>query len=330
MQLAPLETMETGQMDPSDRRQYPRQKVDALSLAVLGNENGGLILDLSEGGLSIQAIAPILPRTTSPLRFDLPDSVIRINSNVEIAWVNSSRVAGLRFTDLPEDAKQQIREWLQSHGKVSSIFESGLDSIPVYSDILPASGASPQTHSLQWFIAQSRNTAAETPEKTIRFVPDFITAPAIEVQELVWLEALPTVQPVEETEYSGTQTIRLIEEKISPYEATLREFPETVVNMHVPNELEEVRSAPEFAVRQSQAQPQVLNQSYDSTRFLQPTSAAMRRRMLYEQELQSRRVGLWLWEMGVSPADSVRIPNLSGQQDPLKTIRISALEPQQK
>src|SRR5438270_5653181 len=106
----------TAELSPEDRRQYPRKRMlPALSLVDLGDDNGGLILDLSEGGLAVQAIGPLAPNTIVPLSFHLPDVPTRIDARAEISWVTESKMAGIRFLDTPAASQEYIRQWLSSN-----------------------------------------------------------------------------------------------------------------------------------------------------------------------------------------------------------------------
>src|SRR5436305_11541429 len=86
----------------SERRINPRKNVDGLSLVDLGTENGGLILDLSEGGMALQAVLPIRTNAALAVHFELPNTQKFIDAKAEIAWGASSKRAGLRFTDISE------------------------------------------------------------------------------------------------------------------------------------------------------------------------------------------------------------------------------------
>src|SRR5439155_21292183 len=93
---------------------------------------------------------------------------------------------GLQFTDMPAGTLQQVRDWLTSTPQLEDVFAPPLpDSLQVHSDLLPSIDP--------W-------TALQSPvEKTIRYVPDF-AKPVVDESHLGIedLEALPTVQPVED------------------------------------------------------------------------------------------------------------------------------------
>ncbi len=97
---------------PSDRRLYARQPIRSLAYVELDEGNGGIILNISEGGLSVQAVTSLMDDLLPGVRFQLSESEGWIEANARITWTGPSRkVAGLEFVDLPEEARSRIREW---------------------------------------------------------------------------------------------------------------------------------------------------------------------------------------------------------------------------
>jgi TonB family protein len=97
-----------------DRRAHPRQRIRSLAYVHLGEGNGGIVLNISEGGIGVQA-AEALDEGEGVLsmRIEIPHSRKRLEIRGEIAWLGESRkAAGLRFVDLQEDALRRIRSWM--------------------------------------------------------------------------------------------------------------------------------------------------------------------------------------------------------------------------
>ena len=96
-----------------ENRRSTRRRMAPMTYVEIGAENGGLLLDVSEGGLGLHA-AHILPAGRQmSLRFRLPRSRQAVESKAEIAWIGpSQKRAGLRFIELPEAARASIREWI--------------------------------------------------------------------------------------------------------------------------------------------------------------------------------------------------------------------------
>ena len=97
----------------SERRSQPRRRVLSLEYLDLGDSNGGIILNISEGGMYIQAVASLSADELSDLSFRIPDSGYQIETSGKIVWVGESRKdAGIQFVNLPEEARLKIREWV--------------------------------------------------------------------------------------------------------------------------------------------------------------------------------------------------------------------------
>jgi TonB family protein len=98
----------------SDRRAHPRQRIRSLAYVHLGESNGGIILNISEGGIGVQAAEALDDgEGVIAMRIEIPRSRKRLEVRGEIMWVGESRKeAGLRFVDLQEDALRRIRSWM--------------------------------------------------------------------------------------------------------------------------------------------------------------------------------------------------------------------------
>ena len=68
-------------------------------------------MDVSEGGLGFRAIAPVEADGPIHFRFAI-DSANRIKAVGELAWKDETgKIGGLRFTQLPDEIREQIRVW---------------------------------------------------------------------------------------------------------------------------------------------------------------------------------------------------------------------------
>jgi hypothetical protein len=108
--------METKQF--KERRHHPRVKLERLTYINLTSGNGGIVLDMSENGLALQAVAPI---EGNALRFRLSiGSTNEFEAMAELVWRDSTRKrGGLRFTQLPKDLEKEIRTLLGRAGSFS-------------------------------------------------------------------------------------------------------------------------------------------------------------------------------------------------------------------
>jgi TonB family protein len=97
----------------SDRRRHSRHPIKTLAYVALDEGNGGIVLNISEGGFSVQAVTSLMDDLLPGVRFQLSESDGWVEANARITWTGESRkVAGLEFVDLPEDTRSRIREWL--------------------------------------------------------------------------------------------------------------------------------------------------------------------------------------------------------------------------
>ena len=95
----------------SERRQTPRMTVEELIYITLEPGNGGMILNVSEGGICFHAAIPVLK--TGTLHFWLSEHNVRIEADAELAWSDETlKKGGLRFTNLSSETRQKIRHWI--------------------------------------------------------------------------------------------------------------------------------------------------------------------------------------------------------------------------
>ena len=95
-----------------ERRCWPRQIVSPLVYVNLGQDNRGILHNISEGGLAITSLVLLGSDQVSHLGFQL-DSNTCVEAKGQIAWRNEiGTQAGIRFLYLPERSYQQIKKWL--------------------------------------------------------------------------------------------------------------------------------------------------------------------------------------------------------------------------
>ena len=77
----------------------------------MGPENGGLVLDVSDGGLSFHSVAPVQPAETIHFLLSLRGHS-RIEGAGEVVWTNEMKtVCGLKFTSLSSGAREHLNNW---------------------------------------------------------------------------------------------------------------------------------------------------------------------------------------------------------------------------
>jgi TonB family protein len=126
-----------------DRRLHARQRIHSLSYVKMGDANGGIVLNISEGGISVQAAAVLDPTEPVTMWLEIPRVPNRLEVMGEIAWLSASKKeAGLRFVDLPESTLRQIRKWMAREASPEK-FEDETDPVSeeVVAPVVPVAPA---------------------------------------------------------------------------------------------------------------------------------------------------------------------------------------------
>src|SRR5450755_2936311 len=96
-----------------DRRAYGRSNSALLTYVELGDGNGGIALNVSEGGLAITAAGLLTSDYFPSIRFQLPKSDVWIETSGQVAWASDSKKgAGIQFVDVADSDREKIREWI--------------------------------------------------------------------------------------------------------------------------------------------------------------------------------------------------------------------------
>jgi hypothetical protein len=116
-----------------DKRAIVRKRTQQLVYLELGRDNGGVMLNLSEDGCGFQAITPVKPGQTR-FAFQISGGR-RISGEADVVWVDDVGImGGLRFLNLPLEARKQIRRWLEEtkapeeHGAFEPVAEAPMAS----------------------------------------------------------------------------------------------------------------------------------------------------------------------------------------------------------
>lgn len=141
-----------------ERREKTRKVPDDFAFLQLERDDGGKVLDISEGGLRFEAFAPVREEP-DPIHFwfslNMRD---RIEGWGELAWTDARRErGGLKFLRLSEGGREQIREYL---GKPP------LQKIPPKTQ-------SPQPDAVASFVSRARpRTSALSPARPEPMTPN--------------------------------------------------------------------------------------------------------------------------------------------------------------
>jgi PilZ domain len=129
-------------MMPPERRLSTRKTPEQLAYISLPSNNGGIVIDVSEGGLGFHAIGPVDADGPIHFRFAI-DSAERVAAVGELAWKDKTgKTGGLRFTELPEEIRERIRLWAgQSNSTANSRAKAIVLDVPVVEPAIEADAA---------------------------------------------------------------------------------------------------------------------------------------------------------------------------------------------
>ena len=98
----------------NEQRRYFRHPVEMPATLSFG-EGQKLkvsLTNLSEGGMAIFFRGPLPKGGVSNVSFNLPGAATALEPKVQIAWVDDSGRAGLRFIEMPKESKAPLDAWL--------------------------------------------------------------------------------------------------------------------------------------------------------------------------------------------------------------------------
>ena len=99
-----------------ERRRAFRVPVQAAVEVMLPDKRrlDGILLDLSETGMEILTAEPMDTGSLLAFHFQVPDRALEVEARGEVAWANLNGQTGVRFLDLSESAKTELKSWLQA------------------------------------------------------------------------------------------------------------------------------------------------------------------------------------------------------------------------
>ena len=100
---------------PRGRRTHYRHELRTLTYVTLDDANGGIVRNLNQEGVAVQAVVALRPQQRVRLRFELKFPRLRVETSGQVSWASSSGQCGIRFVDLPVRTRHQINEWIFSN-----------------------------------------------------------------------------------------------------------------------------------------------------------------------------------------------------------------------
>lgn len=207
-------------MMPQERRHSIRKTPENLAYIGLPFNNGGIVLDVSEGGLGFRAIAPV--KADGPIRFQFAiDAAARVEAVGELAWKDETgKTGGLRFTALPDQMREYIRVW-------SGQTKSSVVDIPVVQPEIEVDFA--LSSKIDWApfldLAAAAPADEQADERIAALDIDQVAAEAIELEiapciqtELAPVEYLPAIDPAIEVEAAPDIQADLARVEVLPFD----------------------------------------------------------------------------------------------------------------
>lgn len=96
-----------------ERRRYFRQPVKMqVKVTIEGKTLNATSTNISEGGIALM-VREAMPKGATPrLKFTLPESMIHVEVETEVAWSDMKGMAGFRFNHLPKSSQVELEHWL--------------------------------------------------------------------------------------------------------------------------------------------------------------------------------------------------------------------------
>ncbi len=107
--------MATEAIAKEAQRKSPRWQVVGSKPAKvdLGPAGTGLLVNIGEGGIRVQSLAPLRLNTELPIRIEMPDKAEFLKTTGTVVWSKANGAAGIRFNSLGENENRILKTWLK-------------------------------------------------------------------------------------------------------------------------------------------------------------------------------------------------------------------------
>jgi len=188
--------MKTLVFAPRQVRSQYRHDLRTLTYVTLDDANGGIVRNLSDKGVAVQAVAALRPQQLVRLRFEPSRSKVRIDVHGEVTWADSSGQCGIRFLDLSPRARRQLNQWIfgnllesipQDAARTGSIF-----STPASDTKSPDSSSPEESDGL---------LVSSSPRPVIQLEPESGSESEANLRRGLEIESSPQAQPSQSADY---------------------------------------------------------------------------------------------------------------------------------
>jgi hypothetical protein len=160
-------------------RQHFRHALGALAYVRLDHANGGIIRNISQSGIAIQAVGRLHVGQVVHLRFDLLRPKVRIDATGQVAWANDFGQAGISFLNLPPRPQRALKEWL-----MTDLLAAASELAPNKAPIFNPEVSELATDGLVMSGAPMPSIRVLTPEESTEAGPENQTSTALEATEM--------------------------------------------------------------------------------------------------------------------------------------------------
>ena len=153
-----------------ERRLTLRKTVERFAYINIEPSNAGSVLNVSDGGLCFHSIAPV--QRSETIRFWFREHDHRIEVQGDLVWIDKNqKTAGLRFTNLPKEARESMRRWTSLPTPVASDQASPVSTLlrqatPVLGTSRPDAKSAPDRSELPAVISRDPKVQAPFPAFT--------------------------------------------------------------------------------------------------------------------------------------------------------------------
>ena len=183
----------------TERRQSRRRKPPQLVYLEFGRENGGMIKDVSEGGMRFHLINPVAAGLSVHFAAAI-DAVRRMEGQARMVWTDASgKSGGLCFTELSASSRDILQAWLAEIDGPEGVIEPTV-AVPYLPAKAPEqSRSAPPTLPTPPVFAATPQVAAqrESPAAVLEVGSQFISQPV--ARELWQRAAREEIAPGERT-----------------------------------------------------------------------------------------------------------------------------------
>src|SRR5229473_6189524 len=102
-----------------EQRRYFRHPAEIPATIAFGESQKlkATVTNISEGGMAVLFRSQLPKGAVSTANFKLPGAATPLQPKVQIAWMDESGRAGMRFTDMPKESREQLDRWLAEQGE---------------------------------------------------------------------------------------------------------------------------------------------------------------------------------------------------------------------